>query len=80
MFKLSLHTFQRAETKVMIRRPGPEAIKKLSCSTQLSIKLIMLINVEMQSTVGISTFISMINTKSKSLNERNIFIFQHFSL
>ena len=39
---------------------------------------IMLINVKMPTIVGILTFISMINTISKSL-EKNAFIFQHFS-
>ena len=44
--------------------PGPEVIKLFSCSTQLSIKFIMLINVKMPTIVGILTFISMINTIS----------------
>ena len=35
--------------------PGPEVIKLFSCSTQLSVKFILLIN------VGILTFISRIN-------------------
>ena len=41
-------------------------------------KFIMLINVKMPTIVGILTFISMINTTSKSLKARNGFIFQHF--
>ena len=45
--------------------PGPEVIKLFSCSTQLSIKCIMLINVKMPTIVGILTFISMINTTSE---------------
>ena len=47
--------------------PGPEVIKLFSCSTQLSMKFIMLINVKMPTIVGILTFISIINTTSESL-------------
>ena len=46
-------------------RPGPEVIKLFSCSTQLSTKFILLINVIMPTIVGILTFISMINTTSE---------------
>ena len=41
--------------------PGPEVIKLFSCSTQPRLKFILLINVKMQTTVGILTFISKIN-------------------
>ena len=41
--------------------PGPAVIKLFSCSTELSTKFIMLINVKMPTIVGILTFISMIN-------------------
>ena len=40
---------------------GPEVIKLFPCSTQLSTKFIMLINVKMPTIVGILTFISMIS-------------------
>ena len=43
-------------------------------STQLSMKLIMLINVKMPTIVGILTFISMINTTSDRLKAINFFI------
>ena len=33
-------------------RPGPKVIKLLSCSTQLSMKFFLLINVEMPTIVG----------------------------
>ena len=46
---------------------GPEVIKLFSCSTQLSTKFIMLMNVKMPTIVGILTFISMINTTSERL-------------
>ena len=39
---------------------GPEVIKLFSCSTQLSTKFILLINVKIPTIVGILTFISMI--------------------
>ena len=48
------------------------------CSTQLSMKFIMLINVKMPTFVGILTFISLINTTAKTLKARKVFISQHF--
>ena len=39
----------------------------------------MLIDVKIPTTVGILTFISMINTTLNSLKARQVFIFQHFS-
>ena len=38
--------------------PGPEVIKLYSCSTQLSMKFFLLINVKMPTNVGILTFTS----------------------
>ena len=38
--------------------PGPEVIKLFSCSTQLSMKFFLLINVKMPTIVGILTFMS----------------------
>ena len=37
---------------------GPEVIKLFSCSTQLSMKFFLLINVKMPTIVGILTFMS----------------------
>ena len=45
-----------------IQQPGPEFIKKNSCSTQLSRKFFLLINVKMPTIVGISTFMSKKNS------------------
>ena len=56
---------------------GPEVIKLFSCSTQLSTKFILLINVKMPTIVGILTFISMINTSSEKLKARN-FLFHWY--
>ena len=52
------------------KEPGPKVIKLFPCSTQLSMKFILLINVKMPTIVGILTFISRINTTSESLKAR----------
>ena len=49
------------------------------CSTQLSTKFILLINVKMPTIVGILTFISMINTTFERLKAINFFICLYFS-
>ena len=46
-----------ADTKTELRS-GPEVIKLFPCSTQLSMKFFLLINVKMPTIVGILTFIS----------------------
>ena len=54
----------------------PECIKFISCSTQLSMPCIMLVNVKMPTIVGILIFISKINTTSESIKakfERSLF-------
>ena len=56
----------------------PKDIKHFSCSTQLNIEFILLINVWVPTLVCILTFISMINT-SERLKARNIFICLYFS-
>ena len=60
-------------------RQGPDVIK-LSCSTQLSMKFIMLINVKMPTIVGILTCISMISTTSERLKAINFLICWIFCL
>ena len=60
-------------------RPGPEVIKLFSCSTQLSTKFILPINVKMPTIFGILTFISMINTTSERFKARSFFTFRSFS-
>ena len=60
-------------------RPGSQVINFFSCSSQLNIEFILLINVKMPTIVGILTLISMINTTPESLKARKVFIFQHFS-
>ena len=41
-----------------VPKQGPEVLKLFSCSTQLSMKFFMLINVKMPTIVGILTFMS----------------------
>ena len=55
-----------------------QCYKTFLCSTQVSRKFILLINVKMPTIVGILTFISMINT-SERLKAKNFFIFLYFS-
>ena len=55
-----------------------QGYKTFSCSTQLSTKFILLINVKMPTIVGILTFISMINTTSERLKAINFFICRYF--
>ena len=43
-------------------KSGPKGYKTFSCSSQLSINFILLINVKIPTNVGILTFISMMNT------------------
>ena len=59
------------------KRSGPEIIKLFSCSTQLSDKIFLLINVKMPTIVGILTFTSMIKT-SERLKPKNFFICRYF--
>ena len=42
--------------------PGPEVIELFSCSTQLSMKFVLLINGKMPTIVGILTFMSRKNS------------------
>ena len=62
-----------------MKKPGLKVIKLFPCSTQLSTKFILLINVKMPTIVGILTFISMINITSERLKAKNYFICQYFS-
>ena len=56
-----------------------QGYKTFSCSTELSMELILLINVKMPTSVGILTIISKIKTASESFKAREIFIFHHFT-
>ena len=43
-------------------KTGPEVVNLFSCSTQLSMKIFLLINVKMPTIIGILTFISRKNS------------------
>ena len=60
-------------------RTGLEIIKLCLCSTQLNMKFIMLINVQMPIIVGFLIFISMKNKYNMSEFESKKSFFQHFS-
>ena len=49
------------QTDTRLQKPGPEVIKLFSCSAQLRLKFILLINVKMPTVVRILTFMSRIN-------------------
>ena len=76
---LSYQDSQQLPITLFLSRQGPDVIKLFSCSTQLSMKFILLINVKMPTIVGILTYISMIDTTSERLEARNFFICQYFS-
>ena len=48
----------RLDQQAIANSTGPEVIKLFSCSTQLSMKFFLLINVKMPIIVGILTFMS----------------------
>ena len=50
--------------------PGPNVIHFISRSTQLRMKIILLINVKMPTVVGILTFIMRINTAPRKLKSK----------
>ena len=49
---------EQSHSQLPFLHPGPEVIKLFSCSTQLSMKFFLLINVKMPTIVGILTFMS----------------------
>ena len=57
---------------------GPEVTKLYSCSIQLSVEFILLINVKMPKIVGILTFISRITT-CEGFKTRDLVIFHHLT-
>ena len=53
--------------------------KLFSCSTQLSMTFILLVNVKMSTIVGILTFISRINIPSECFKHDYLVIYQYFT-
>ena len=72
----SIYRIKQVSTYLLSR---PEVVKKVPCSTQLSTKFILLINVKMPTIIGILTFISMINATFERHKARNFFICRYFS-
>ena len=72
---ISINSHTRSQTT----KRGLEVIKLFSCSTQLSTKFILLVNVKMPTIVGILTFISMINTIYERFKAKNFFICWYFN-
>ena len=66
------------ETEHVLNKLDPRLFNFFSCLTQLSMKIILLINVKMPTIVGILTFMSRINTTCESFKARNIFYFSDF--
>ena len=69
----------KTQTKLETSSLAQRLKKLFPCSTQLSTKFILLINVKMPTIVGIFSFISMINTTSERLKARNCFNCRYFS-
>ena len=65
--------------RMVLAIPGSEVINLFSYSTQLTSKLILLINVKMPTSVGILTFISMTDTTYERLKARHFFMCRYFS-
>ena len=61
-------------------RAGPKVIKLFSCSAQLRLQFILLINVKMPTIVGILTFISRINYRLWSSKPSISIYFGYFSI
>ena len=64
--------------KDALHRYMVQSYKVCSCSTELSMKFIQLINVKMPTIVGILTFISMVNTTPARFKQEKNIIFQYF--
>ena len=63
----------------LVQRTRPWGYNPFLCSTQLSMKFILLINVQMPTIVDILTLISKINITNEILRARNFFICRYFS-
>ena len=61
--QLFVGTRKKHETRLYLAsQSGPEVIKLFPCSTQLSMKFFLLINVKMPTNVGILTFMNVKNS------------------
>ena len=71
---------RHAKTDNLGSGPGPEVIMHFSCSAQLRLKFILLINVKMPTIVGILTFISRINYQFLSFETEFSTYFEYFNI
>ena len=55
-----------------------QKLSKYTCSTQMSIKIVLLINAKMQTNVVVLTFMSTINTTSGCFKQEILIICQYF--
>ena len=62
----------------VMQRSGPQVIQLFSCSTQFSMKFFLLVNVEMPTIVGISTFKSRKNSILGLYKPEKCLIFLYF--
>ena len=76
--KIAIFDLVSVAKPYLIAKPDDcsRVFKTFSCSTQLSMKCILLLNVKMPTIVGILTFINRINTTSESFKAWTLFIFQ----
>ena len=65
MFNQSLDT---SASSKMRNQPGPEVIKRFSCSTQLSMKFVLLINLKLL-TIANSFFLNIAERENSSANK-----------
>ena len=78
--KCCIETIQNYRSEdALCMRSGPEVIRQISCSIQLRIKFIMLINVKMPTIVGILKCMSMMNTTCARLKSSAVIILQHLN-
>ena len=80
-FSSEIFNFNSCKNCSILHRTGLEVIKLFSCSSQLSLKFILFINMKMPKIVGILTFISRINDQGfGDLNLKFPFILYNFTL
>ena len=66
---------QPSQELMPIMKPGPTVLNFFSCSTQLSTKFVLLINVKMPTIVGILTLIGMIIQQMRDIKqETSLFV------
>ena len=76
-------TVKKVPKKAVQTKVRPQAYKKISCLTQLSMNFFLLINVKMLTIVGILTFMSRKNNiiaLSDPVKDKNFLIFLYLSI